>query len=143
MKMKRNNFLSKWVLIAGIVITITGILHNSFAPGMHQQILKNDAIRDKAHQLTYFFVFCGTGFIFAGLLTIYSSFYLKKREKWAFIIAMSSGIFVALGDLTAIAYAKFENNPLIYAGLICAVSNIILLLTFAGSFKKGKNNIIQ
>ena len=133
--MKKTIFLSKWVLITGIIITITGVIHNAFAPEMYQQMLNDQTVKDKAPQLIYFFVFCGTAFLFAGLLTIYSSFALKKKERWAFIIALSSGIFVVLGDFTAITYAKF-GNPLIYSGLISAFSNVILLLIFSGSFKK-------
>jgi hypothetical protein len=68
--------------------------------------------------------------MFLGLLTIYSSFALKRKEKWAIIITISSGIFIAAGNILAITFAKF-GNPLIYVGLICAVSNVILLLIFS------------
>jgi len=127
--MDRRKFISRWILITGIIIAVTGILHTSFTPAMYQQMLKDETVKDKAPGFAYFFAFCGFAVLYAGLLTIYSFFGLKKSEKWARPIAVSAGLFLALGGISAIAFAKF-GNPLIYIMCISAISNLFLLLIF-------------
>lgn len=136
--MGRRRFLRSWILFSGIVISIIGLVHNSFAPGMYKSLLTIEPLKDKAPGFVYFFVFAGTAFLFAGLLTIYSSTGLKNADRWAVIIAVGSAIFVALGALSAVIFAKFE-NPLIYVTALCGVSNIILLSVFSPALKKGIN----
>jgi len=127
--MDRRKFISRWILVTGIIISLTGILHISFTPAMYQQMLKDEIVKDKAPGFAYFFAFCGFAVLYAGLLTIYSFFGLKKSQKWARVIAISAGLFVALGGISAIAFAKF-GNPMIYIMFICALSNLFLLLIF-------------
>ena len=127
--MDRRKFISRWVLVTGIIIALIGILHISFTPAMYQQMLKDQMLKDKAPGFAYFFAFCGYAVLYAGLLTIYSFFGLKKSEKWARPIAVSADLFVAIGGISAIAFAKF-GNPLIYVMCISAVSNLFLLLIF-------------
>ena len=127
--MDRRQFIGRWVLITGIIIAVTGILHISFTPAMYQQMLKDETVKDKAPGFAYFFAFAGFAVLYAGLLTIYSFFGLKKSEKWARPIAISAGLFVALAGISAITFAKF-GNPLIYVMCISAVSNLFLLLLF-------------
>ena len=133
--MDRGKFGSHWILVTGIIITLIGIVHTSSAPMMYQQMMKDEAIKDKVPGLVYFFAFDGVAVIFAGLLTVFSCFGLKKTEKWAWTIAISSGLFVALGSLGAVAFAEFT-NPMIYAMGISAVSNVFLLLIFYRNFNK-------
>jgi hypothetical protein len=133
--MDRGKFVSRWILVTGIIIVLIGIAHSSFAPMMYQQMVKNEAIKDKAPGFVYFFAFDGFAVVFAGLLTVFSSFGLKKSEKWAWIIALSSGLFIALGGIGAVAFAEFT-NPMIYAMGISAVSNVFLLLVFCRNFSK-------
>lgn len=132
--MEKIKFLSLWILISGIIISIIGIAHNSFAPVMYHKMLTVESVKDLTPGFIYFFVLGGSAFLFAGLLSIFSSFGLKKTEKWAWVIAISSGIFVAIGSIAAIAFAKF-GNPMIYIQGICAISNIVLLLIFKKAFK--------
>lgn len=132
--MERRKFLSRWILISGILISIISLLHNAFAPAMYQQMMDDISVRDKAAGLIYFFVLGGTAFLFAGFLTIYSSIALKRSERWAWVIALSSGLFVAIGQISAVLIARF-GNPLIYAAGICSISNVIILLIFKNTFK--------
>ena len=118
----------------GIIIAIIGIIHCSFAPIMYKQMMKEGTFKDKVPGFVYFFVFGGFAVLFAGLLTIYSSLGLKKSEKWALVIAISSALFVALGGIGAVTFAKF-GNPMIYVMSISAISNILLLLLFYRGFK--------
>lgn len=127
--MDRRQFISRWILITGIIIAVAGILHISFTPAMYQQMLKDETVKEKAPGFAYFFAFAGFAVLYAGLLTIYSFFGLKKSEKWARPIAISAGLFLAVGGISAIAFAKF-GNPLIYAMCISAISNLFLLLIF-------------
>jgi uncharacterized protein YpmB len=127
--MNRRKFISRWILITGIIIALTGILHISFTPAMYQQMLKDETVKEKAPGFAYFFAFAGFAVIYAGLLTIYSFFGLRKSEKWARPIAISAGLFVALGGISAIAFAKF-GNPLIYIMCVSAISNLVLLPFF-------------
>ena len=107
------------------------MIHLCATPIGYQQMLKDEAVRDKAAGFAYFFAFCGFAVLYAGLLTVYSSFGLKKAEKWARPVAVSAGLFVALGGISAVVFAKF-GNPLIYVMSISAVSNLFLLLLFTG-----------
>ena len=127
--MDKRKLISRWILVTGIIIALIGIIHTCFTPMMYQQALKDEAIKDKAAGLAYFFAFCGFAVIYAGFLTIYSSFGLKKSEKWALILSVSAGLFLAIGGIGAIAFAKF-GNPMIYVMSICAISNIFLMLIF-------------
>jgi uncharacterized membrane protein HdeD (DUF308 family) len=127
--MKKRRFVSRWILAMGIIIAIIGIIHTSFAPAMYQQMLKDDTLKDKAAGFVYFFALGGFAFLFAGILTIFSSFGLKKSEKWAWLIAISAGLFVALGGISAVTFAEF-GNPMIYVMSISAISNVFLLLIF-------------
>jgi len=90
-------------------------------------MLKDQTLEEKAPGFAYFFAFCGFAVLYAGLLTIYSWLGLRKSEKWAWVIAISAGLFVALGGISAIAFAKF-GNPLIYVMSISAILNLFLLL---------------
>ncbi len=127
--MDRRKFISRWILITGIIIALTGIIHISFTPVMYQQMLKDETVKDMAPGFAYFFAFAGFAVLYAGLLTIYSCFGLRKSQKWARPIAISAGLFLALGGISAIAFAKF-GNPLIYVMCISAISNVLLLLIF-------------
>ena len=129
--MDRRKIISRWILITGIIIALIGILHISFTPAMYQQMLKDEAVKDKAAGFAYFFAFCGFAVLYAGLLTIYSFFGLKKSQNWARPIAISAGLFVAIGGISAVALAKF-GNPLIYVMCISAISNLFLLLIYRG-----------
>lgn len=131
----KKKILRLWILVSGIIISIIGLAHNSFAPAMFRAMQNDQLMGDKTAGFIYFFVLTGTAFFFAGLLTIYSSIGLKNSEKWALIIAISSGIFVALGAISAVLFANF-GNPLIYTMGICAILNIVLLLVFSKAFKK-------
>ena len=126
-RMDRRKFISRWILVTGIIIAVIGILHISFTPAMYQQMLKDQTLKEKALGFAYFFAFCGFAVLYAGLLTIYSWLGLRKSEKWAWVIAISAGLFVALGGISAIAFAKF-GNPLIYVMSISAILNLFLLL---------------
>lgn len=123
--MKKLTFY--WILISGVIISLTGILHNIAAPGMYRAMKNDPAIQDKAEGLLYFFIFMGTSVLYAGLLTVFSSFGVKKSAGWAWTIAFSSGIFIFLGALAAIFYARFA-NPLIYAMGFGGLSNVVVLL---------------
>lgn len=130
--MDRRKFISRWVLVTGIIIALTGIIHVCAAPAGYQQMMKDEVVKDKAAGFVYFFAFCGFAILYAGLLTIYSSLGLKKSEKWALLLAISAGLFVTLGGISAIAFAKFE-NPMIYIMSISAMSNVFILLIFSGA----------
>jgi hypothetical protein len=73
----------------------------------------DETLKDKAPGFAYFFAFCGFAIFYAGLLTIYSSSGLKKSEKLAQLLSISTGLFVAFGGISAITLAKF-GNPMIY-----------------------------
>ena len=118
----------------GIIIALIGIIHTCFTPMIYRQMLKDEAVKDKAAGFAYFFAFSGFAISYAGLLTIYSSFGLKKSEKWALLLAISAGLFVAIGGISAIAFAKF-GNPMIYIMSISAISNVFLLLIFSWAKK--------
>lgn len=126
-KMNRIKFVSYWILATGIFIAVIGVIHSGFSPMMYRQMMNDASIQDKAAGFVYFFALGGFAFCFAGLLSAYASFGLRKPEKWAWVIAFSSALFVAIGGGFAISFAKF-GNPLIYIMLICSVSNIFLLL---------------
>lgn len=132
--MDKVKFISRWIFVAGVVITIIGIIHSSFAPIGYQQMIKDETLKDKALGFVYFFAFCGFAIIFAGLLTIYSSLGLKKSEKWAWLVATSSTLFVAIGMIGAVTFAKF-GNPMIYVASISSISSVLLLLFFYRDFK--------
>ncbi len=132
--MNKIKFISRWIFAVGIIITIIGIIHSSFTPIGYQQMMKNETLKDKAPGFAYFFAFCGFAIIFAGLLTIYSSLGLKKSEKWAWLIAISSTLFVAIGMIGAITFAKF-GNPMIYVASISSISSVLLLLFFYRDFR--------
>jgi glucan phosphoethanolaminetransferase (alkaline phosphatase superfamily) len=125
--MDRRKIISFWILITGIIISVIGILHISFTPAMYQQMLQDPTLKEKAPGFAYFFAFCGFAIFYAGLLTIYSFHGLRKLEKWARSIAISASLFLAIGGISAIAFAKF-GNLLIYVMCIGAVSNLFLLL---------------
>jgi len=127
--MDGRKFISRWILITGIIIALTGVIHISFAPAMYQQMLKDETVKEKAPGFAYFFAFAGFAVLYAGLLTIYSCFGLRKSEKWARPIAVSAGLFVVLAGISAIAFAKF-GNPMIYVMSVSAISNLFLLLIF-------------
>jgi hypothetical protein len=135
-EMDKRKFISRWILVTGIIITLIGIIHVSFTPVMYQQMINDETIdetlKDKAPGFAYFFAFCGFAIFYAGLLTIYSSFGLKKSEKWALFLSVSAGLFVAIGGISALAFAKFS-NPMIYIMSISAISNVFLLLIFSGA----------
>jgi hypothetical protein len=132
--MDKIKFISRWIFVVGIIITVIGIIHSSFAPIGYQQMMKDETLKDKALGFVYFFAFSGFAIIFAGLLTIYSSLGLKKSEKWAWLIAISSTLFVALGGIGAVTFAKF-GNPMIYVVSISSISSVLLLLLFYKDFK--------
>ncbi len=140
--MDRRKFVSCWILVTGIVIALTGLLHVGATPMMYRQMLQDETVKDKAPGFAYFFAFCGFAIIYAGLLSIYSSFGLKKSQKWAKLIAVSSGLFVALGGISAIAFAKF-GNPMIYVMSISAVSNLFLLLFFYSEYRSVERTEIR
>ena len=125
--MDRGKFVSRWILVTGIIIALTGLLHIGATPMMYRQMLQDETVKDKAPGFAYFFAFCGFAVLYAGLLSVYASSGLKKSQKWARLIAISAGLFVAIGGISAIAFAKF-GNPLIYIMSISAMSNIFLLL---------------
>ena len=131
--MNRRKFIGWWVLVTGVIIALIGIIHVSFTPVMYQQMLNDETlderVKEKAPGFAYFFAFSGFAVVYAGLLTAYSSIGLKKSEKWAWITAGSAGLFLAIGGISAITFAKFE-NPMIYAMSISAISNVLLLLIF-------------
>ncbi|MBN1391723.1 MAG: hypothetical protein JW947_02850 [Sedimentisphaerales bacterium] len=97
-------------------------------------MMKDETLKDKARGFVYFFVFGGFAVIFVGLLTIYSSLGLKKSEKWAWLIATSSTLFVAIGIIGAVTFAKF-GNPMIYIASISSISSVLLLLLSYRGFK--------
>jgi small-conductance mechanosensitive channel len=132
--MNKIKFISRWVFVVGIIITIIGIIHSSFAPIGYQQMMKDETLKDKARGFVYFFAFGGFAIIFAGLLTIYSSLGLKKSERWAWLIALSSTLFVAIGMIGAVTFAKF-GNPMIYVASISSILSVFLLLLFYRNFK--------
>ena len=68
-------------MISGIVISLTGIAHNAFAPAMYHMIMKDQLTKDKAAGIIFFFIVAGTAFLFAGLFTMFSSVGLKKSGK--------------------------------------------------------------
>jgi hypothetical protein len=129
--MDRRRFIGRWVLITGVIIALTGIIHVGFTPAMYKQMLNDETldemVKEKAPGFAYFFAFSGFAVVFAGFLTAYSSIGLKKSEKWAWITAGSAGLFIAIGGISAITFAKF-GNPMIYAMSIGAISNVLLLL---------------
>ena len=132
--MDMGKFVSRWILVTGIIIVLIGVVHSSFAPMMYQQMMKDEAIKDKAMGFVYFFAFDGFAIVFAGLLTVFSSFGLKKSEKWAWLIAISSTLFVAIGMIGAVTFAKF-GNPMIYVASVSSISSVLLLLFFYKDFK--------
>ena len=131
-------FISYWLLVSGILISLTGLLHIAATPMMYHQ-MHNDppiqipAIQDRIHGFVYFFVVSGLFFLFAGLITAFAAIRFKRKENSAWIIIAGSGIFVAFSALGGIIYAKF-GNPLIYLDVICSLSNLILLLLSIKSF---------
>ena len=130
--MRRTTWLSRWILISGAVLSLIAVAHNAFAPAMYQAAKNDPAVKDKAAGLVYFFVLGGSAYLFAGLLTMYASTGLRKAQTWAWTVAISSGVFVALASIAAIVYARFH-NPMIYVAGLCAVSNVLLLLVLSPS----------
>ena len=126
--MKQHKFLAIWLRISGIIIAIIGILHSSFTPMMYNQMIKVEALQDKAAGMAYFFALAGVAFLFAGIITTYASSGIQSREKGARFLTIISSLFAAFGGITAMTYARF-GNPLIYTMTACAILNLILLFT--------------
>lgn len=127
--MRKTNFLSRWILISGIIISLIGLIHIAMTPGMSQHMGNSNELKKYVPGFIYFFVLAGASFFFCGVLTIYSSIGLRKTERWSFVVALTSGIFIVLAQTSAIVFAKF-GNPLIYLCGVCSISNIIILLIF-------------
>ncbi|MFQ6120215.1 MAG: hypothetical protein ACE5KE_10060 [Methanosarcinales archaeon] len=130
--MEKGKFGSKWVFIMGILIVILGIIHNGATP-----LISSDLdILPKNVMLVMIFMFVGTGtaIIFAGLLTIYCSFGLKKSERMAWVIAMGVGVFIGLLGIGAVI--TMPNNPFAYIMSAFSILVIIPLLIHRKQFKK-------
>ncbi len=141
--MKNVKFVTWWILVSSILICIIAITHNLFAIGIYEHLMvgdpnlveaANDIMREKATGFVYFFVMSGTALLFAGLLSLYSLRGLKRSDKWAWIIALSSSLFVAIANGGAIPI--FGGNPLIVAIFLCGLSNVVILLLSGNSQKK-------
>ncbi len=124
--MNKAVFQYLWVRIVGIVMIMTGIVHTAATPMAYHkwiEILPQDI--DRVWGVVFFFAISGVAVIFAGILMIYSSFGLKKKEKWAKFISLIASLFIVLFGIGAIVAGM--TNPLIWLMIFGGVSNAILL----------------
>ncbi|MFO7368769.1 MAG: hypothetical protein R6X09_00690 [Bacteroidales bacterium] len=136
--MKEIKPISIIVLIAGIMIVLTGIMHMAATPAMYRQLQSDPMFGEqmsvqKLRGMVYFFMVCGLYFVFAGSLLVFCSAQFKKKEPWSWIIATLSAFMITLAALPGLLYAKFS-NPLIYIDVICGLICLLALVVSARLF---------
>ena len=122
-----------WSLIAGILITLIGIAHETAAPMIYKRFGEM-LPPDKVMQLAYFFLVMGLFVIFSGLLTVYASFGLRRTEQWARTIIVWTGVFNVAAGIGGLRVGF--KNPLIYFWILVALSNTILALICGSKAKE-------
>ena len=131
--MERRKLGSRWVLVAGILIAVLGLIHDAATFVIFGDVGK--PYDGKVLASIFTFVATGAAVIFVGLLTVYSSFGLERSEKWAWTVAKGVGMFMIPFGLGAVA--TMPDNPFAYIGLVAAILEVIPLLIFRHEFKEG------
>lgn len=129
--MQRRKIGSYWVLVAGILIAILGMIHNAAT----KEVYYSGYDKLPTHHgwvFIYMFLAVGTVMIFAGGLVIYCSFGLRRSERWSWIISLGVGVFVVI--LVSGAVMVMPGNPFAYIGLALAILEIIPLILFHNEF---------
>lgn len=131
--MQRRQIGSYWVLAAGILIAILGMIHNAAT----KEVYYSGYDKLPMHHgwvFIYMFVVVGTAGIFAGGLVIYCSFGLRRSEKWSWIIALGVGVFML--TLAGGAVMVMPGNPFAYIGLALAILEILPLIVYHSEFNR-------
>ena len=126
-----SRFASRWILGAGLLVTVIGAIHSAFAPSVYRSLLTG-SMEEQAAGFVYFFALGGAAFMYAGLSMTYASRGLRRSEGWARVIALGAGAFTLLGSLSAIVLGGYP-NPLLYVTALCAASSIVVLLIQRGA----------
>jgi hypothetical protein len=129
--MSKSKFLSYWVLIFAILLFVLGVIHNTYTPEIYRTAIKALS-KELAITLTYTFVTTGNAMIFMGILAFYTCFGLKRSERWAWVVALSTGIFLALIGVGAIFL--MPDDPFTYVISAIGVVMILPLLLYYKNF---------
>ncbi len=113
-------------LISGIIYLLIGLFHTSMTSGRYSHILTL-LTADNAVKSSYFFAVMGIALVFSGITAIYSSIYIKQKNKWAGNIIMIQNFFVCL---IAVAAAFCHMGHVLTQLLIVLSSLNIMLVSF-------------
>ncbi len=109
--------------VFGGLVAVLGLIHNLATPMVHADVYSALPAGD-ALVADLFFVATGTTLILLGLLTVYSARY--QGQQWAFIVTGSTGTYVTLLGIAAVAL--MPENPFAYVDLVLGVGQLIVLL---------------
>lgn len=136
--MQRRQIGSYWVLAAGVLIVILGMIHNAATKDVYYSGYDKLPLHH-GWVFIYMFLAVGTAVIFAGGLVIYCSFGLRRSERWSWIIALAVGVFVVI--LGSGAMIIMPGNPFSYIGLALAILEILPLIIFYNEFTNISENM--
>jgi magnesium-transporting ATPase (P-type) len=129
--MQRRQTGSNWVLAAGILIAILGMIHNAAT----KEVYYSGYDKLPLHHgwvFIYMFLLVGTAVVFAGGLVVYCSFGLRRSERWSWSIALGVGVFMVI--LVSGAVMVMPGNLFAYIGLALALMEILPLIIFHKEF---------
>lgn len=119
---RRIRAVSTWVLTAGMLIMVLGVVHNVTTGLAYHEGLERVPLAD-ARSFIYLFVGTGTVVSFTGLLVVYAAWGLRHTERWAFTAALVGGAIVALVGVVALVALSTGVLPSLFvlAGLAVLV----------------------
>jgi uncharacterized membrane protein HdeD (DUF308 family) len=131
--MDRRNRGSQWVLIAGILTVLLGLIHVAATPVIFSTMSDQLSAADK---LTFLYMYIATGaaVIFVGWLVMYGSRGLRTSERWAWITTLAAGVFMSLLGIGAIL--AMSDNPFAYLTLVFAALELVPLWLYRQEFQQ-------
>lgn len=131
--MDRRNRGSQWVLIAGILTVLLGLIHVAATPVIFSTMSDQLSAADK---LTFLYMYIATGaaVIFVGWLIMYGSRGLRTSERWAWITTLAAGVFMSLLGIGAIL--AMSDNPFAYLTLVFAALELVPLWLYRHDFQQ-------
>ena len=127
---------SRWVLIAGILIALLGLIHIAATPYIYPSFAMQLAA---GHEFVFLYMFIATGIavIFIGLLIMYCSRGLKTNEPWARTIALAAGLFMLILGICAVL--AMAGNPFAYLTVVFSIVELLPLWLYRRELRqKGK-----
>lgn len=122
-----KNPMRRWLVAAGIIVSLLGLVHNALVFNVFATGFESLKPQDK-NSAIWLFLVTGTAVFFAGLAILYPALQKERSaRRTALKTAFGAWVFLALIMTSAVPF--MPKNPGAYAGLVVMVFAFVVLIS--------------